>query len=311
MALGIDGVRVGTWTSPQRVSGCTVVLPPNNTVGALAVRGAAPGTREAAALSPAGKVAVCHGVVLAGSSAFGLAAADGVMRWLESQAVGYPVAGAYVPIVGGAILLDGGVRLSEERPDAQSGWLAAQDAQVEAPEEGAVGAGTGCTVAKTAGLVNAKPGGQGWSVQQQADLTVGALVANNALGEVVDDDGTPLVGTDVHGAVPHYPTVSMDTFPVPDRSTMSGNTVIGCIVTNAQLDKAAAYRVADLAHTGIARAVRPAHTVHDGDALFCLATGPVSAHVDLVVDLAIAAVAEAARRGPLHAKRSTKGSRDE
>jgi L-aminopeptidase/D-esterase-like protein len=126
MALGVDGVRIGTWTAPSGSSGCTVVLPPPGTVGALAVRGSAPGTREAAALAAAGKVTVCHGVVLAGGSAFGLAAADGVVRWLEAAGVGYPIGDpndpfARVPIVGAAIVLDAAVRDPSSRPDADAG----------------------------------------------------------------------------------------------------------------------------------------------------------------------------------------------
>ncbi|MFU8841795.1 MAG: P1 family peptidase [Nitriliruptoraceae bacterium] len=316
MVLGVAGVSVGTWTSPAGVSGCTVVLPPAGTVGAVAVRGSAPGTREAAALSAAGKVEVCHGVVLAGGSAFGLAAADGVARWLEARGRGYPVLGAVVPIVGAAIVLDAAVLAPEERPDADAGWAAceaaeAADADVaDAPlAEGRVGVGTGCTVAKVAGLEHAWHSGQGVAVRRAGGVTVAALVANNALGEVVAEDGSWLARARVGDEVARFPEV--DPFaPIVDgpaggaadpAAGPTGNTVIGCIVTDARLPKRDVARVADLGHSGIARALRPAHTSADGDALFALATGEVAASVDLVAHLAAEAVADACRRAVLTA----------
>jgi L-aminopeptidase/D-esterase-like protein len=194
MALGVPDVRVGTWTAPDGVSGCTVVLPPDGSVGAIAVRGSAPGTREAAALSPAGKVEVCHGVVLAGGSAYGLAAADGAMRWLEERGTGYVLQpGLVVPIVGAAIVLDEAVAVPGARPGPDAGYAACDAAVDTDPAEGGVGVGAGCTVAKVAGLEHAWRSGQGIAVRRPAGVTVGAIVANNAVGEVVllgrqDDD---------------------------------------------------------------------------------------------------------------------------
>jgi L-aminopeptidase/D-esterase-like protein len=303
MALGVPGVRVGTWTAASGRSGCTVVLPPEGTLGAVAVRGSAPGTREAAALGPAGKVTVCHGVVLAGGSAYGLAAADGVMRWLEAAGVGYPVAVARVPIVGAAIVLDGAVADPASRPDADAGWSACEAASEADPPEGSVGVGAGCTVAKVAGLGHAWTGGQGIAVRQAAGVTVGAIVANNGVGEVIADDGRWIARARVPDDAPRFPTHGGDLLGGPGADGLdpvgpTGNTVIGCIVTDARLDKRGAHRVADLGHSGVARAMRPAHTESDGDALFCLATGQVAASVDLVAHLAAEAVAEAVRRGP-------------
>jgi L-aminopeptidase/D-esterase-like protein len=300
MALGIDGVRVGTWTAPSGISGCTVVLPPEGTIGAVAVRGAAPGTREAAALGPAGKITVCHGVVLAGGSAYGLAAADGVVAHLERQGIGYPVGAGIVPIVGAAIVLDAAVGDPPSRPGPEAGAAACEAATGDDPPEGSVGVGAGCTVAKVGGLAHAWRSGQGIAVRRAGGVTVGAIVANNAVGEVRDDDGRWVVRARVADDAPRYP---VDT-QVFDRTAVAGpssNTVLGCIVTDARLSKREAHRVADLGHSGLARAIRPAHTEHDGDALFCLATQQVDAHVDLVAHLAAEAVAEAARRGPLHA----------
>ncbi|MFA9446154.1 P1 family peptidase [Egicoccus sp. AB-alg6-2] len=331
MALGIEGVRVGTWTSPDGVSGCTVILPPAGTIGAIAVRGAAPGTREAAALGPAGKVTVCHGVLLSGGSAFGLAAADGVMRWLEERGIGYALRGGIVvPIVGAAIVLDEAVAVRAARPGPDQGYAACEAASLDDPQEGGVGVGAGCTVAKVAGLEHAWRGGQGVAVRSAAGVTVGAIVANNAVGEVVADDGTWVARARVADEVPRFPTHGRPLGTPDDESPggqppggdaaaggkaeegPTGNTVIGCIVTNARLTKREAHRVADLGHSGLARSLRPAHTESDGDALFCLATGTVDATVDLVAHLAAEAVADAVRRGPLaaHGRRDLPGLAD-
>ncbi len=307
MALGVAGVRVGTWTSPERVSGCTVILPPSGTVGAVAVRGASPGTREAAALGRDGKVEVCHAVVLAGSSAYGLDAAHGAMLWLEEQGIGYPVGPGVVPIVGGAIVLDAGVMAPDQRPDAAAGRWACEHAAEEDPPEGGVGVGAGCTVAKVGGLDRGWRSGQGIAVRSAAGVTVGVVLANNAVGEVVDDDGTWIVRARIPDDAPRFPTDGSQRpggAGGPGGGGGSGptqNTAIGCIVTNARLTKRDAHRVADLGHGGLARALRPAHTQFDGDALFCLATGEVAASVDLVAHLAAEAVADATRRGPLAA----------
>lgn len=312
MALGIPGLRIGTWTADGGVSGCTVLLPPPGTVGSLAVRGSAPGTREAAALGPLGKVTVCHAVVLAGGSAFGLAAADGVMGWLERHGVGHPVADARVPIVGAAIVLDGAVRAPAARPGPAAGLAACEAATDQDPPEGGVGVGAGCTVAKVGGLEHAWRGGQGIAVRSAGAVRVGVLVANNAVGELVDDDGRWLARARVPDDAPRFPFASgaLRVAPAPGGGSAggdppggpTGNTVIGCIVTNARLVKRDVHRVADVGHAGLARALRPVHTEADGDALFALASGEVDASVDLVAHLAVEAVAEAVRRGPLAAR---------
>ncbi len=325
MALGIDGVQVGTWTSPAGPSGCTVVLPPAGSVGAIAVRGQAPGTREAAALGPFGKVDVVHGIVLAGGSAFGLAAADGVMRWLEGHGTSYPLAtGGVVPIVGAAIVLDQAATDPAVRPDAAAGWAACEAADEDDPDEGSVGAGAGVSVAKVGGIGHGWRSGQGIAVRREGELVVAALVVTNAVGEVIDDDGRVLVGSrapadlsrfpadpealrrgmeDLAPATPDAAPPAASAAPTSPGSTgPTGNTVIGCVVTNARLGKADVHRVADLAHGGIVRAVRPAHTSLDGDALFAVAVPRVDASLDHVTHLATEVVAEATRRGPLHAR---------
>ncbi len=324
MALGIDGLQVGHWTSPAGPSGCTVLLLPDGAIGSIAVRGQAPGTREAAALGPFGKVEVCHAVVLSGGSAFGLAAADGVMRWLESRGIGYPLlSGGVVPIVGGAIVLDQAATDAGVRPDAASGWAACGAASDQDPAEGAVGAGTGVTVAKVGGIGHAWRSGVGIAQRREGELVVGALVVNNAVGEVVDERGATVVGTRAPAGSPRFPAdptallrgiehlLATDTQPAPapvpvpgDHATggPTANTVIGCVVTNARLTKQDLYRVADLAHHGVALAVRPSHTSLDGDALFAVGVPAVDTTLDLVAHLAVEAVAEAARRGPMLAR---------
>jgi len=296
------------------------------------VRGQSPGTREAAALGPFGKLTVVHAVVLAGGSAYGLSTADGVVRWLEEQGIGYPIGDhAIVPIVGGAIVLDMSVARPGQRPDAAAGRAACEAASDADPEQGAVGAGAGCTVAKIGGLEHAWRGGQGVAVERVDDLVVGALVVNNAVGEIKAADGTTLIGSRAPAEVLRWPEQTderlgaaasrgpggEDSGPGAEDSGPggedsgpggedsdggpAGNTVIGVVVTNARLDKSQAHRVADLAHDGVARAVDPSHTSVDGDALFCLATGHVEASVDRVALLAARAVATATRRGPMAA----------
>lgn len=323
MALGVEGVRIGCWSSPEGPSGCTVVLAPPGTLGAVAVRGGAPGTREAVALGPAGKLTVCHAVVLSGGSAYGLAVADGVMRWLEEQGIGYETRAALVPIVGAAIVLDQGVAVPAARPGHEAGRAACEAASEDDPVEGSVGAGTGCAVAKVAGIEYSWRGGQGIAVRRSQQVTVGAIVVNNAVGEVIDEDGSWIARSRAPQSTPRFPYVveaSEDAGAaeeLPEGAPGGGgsvpggrgeevvgpaqNTVIGCVVTNARLTKIEAFRVADLAHSGVARSIRPAHTSVDGDAMFCLAAGRIDANVDLIAMLAAEAVAEATRRAVLAA----------
>ena len=289
MALGIPGTRVGTWTAPGGHTGCTVVLPPAGSLGAIAIRGGAPGTREAAALGANGNVRECHAVVLSGGSAFGLATADGVSAWCEANGIGYDKTVARIPIVGGAIVFD----LREAgapRPDRDAGWVACEAATEDDPPMGSVGVGAGCTVGKIGGIEHASKGGQGWAVVRDGGVTVGALMAVNALGDVLDEAGEILAGSTADPAAPRYPAAEI---PLPPPVLES--TVIGCLVSDARLSKHEAARAADLAHSGIARSVSPAHTTFDGDALFLLCAQRVEASIDLVAHLGALAVAAAIR----------------
>ena len=308
MALGVEGVRVGMWTDPEHHTGCTVVLPPAGSVGGIAVRGGAPGTREAAVLGPATPNEACHAVVLCGSSLFGLRAADGVVDWCEAHGIGLELAVGRFPIVGAAVVLD--IRGPEmRRVDRDAGWAACEAATGGEPTSGSVGVGAGCTVGKEAGLEWASKGGQGSAVRRSGDVTVGALVAVNALGSVLGEDGRVIAGCRAPDDSPRYPYAPLSILRLGGEegaftadAGSASNTVIGCVVTNAGLRKPQVCRVADLGHTGIARAVSPAHTSLDGDALFALATGEVDTSVDLVAELAAQAVADAVREGVRHAQ---------
>jgi L-aminopeptidase/D-esterase-like protein len=293
VALGVDGTRVGCWTDAVHHTGCTVVLAPDGAQGAIAVRGGAPGTREAAALGPTGNVRECHAVVLSGGSAFGLATADGVVEWCVDHGIGYDKQVATIPIVGAAIVFD--LRQRDlPRPGREAGRAACEAATADDPPQGSVGVGTGCTVGKVGGLEWGSKGGQGWAVERGGGVTVGALIAVNALGDVLDERGRVLAGSRAADDVPRYPVAALQPPPLE-------HTVIGCLVTDARLSKPDAVRAADLAHTGIARAVDPAHTSMDGDALFLLSAQRIDASVDLVADLGARAVAAAIRSAVRHA----------
>lgn len=295
MALGVDGTRVGCWTDPDHHTGCTVILAPPGSQGAIAVRGGAPGTREAAALGATGNVRECHAIVLSGGSAFGLATADGVVAWCEAHGIGYDKLVATIPIVGGAIVFDLRSR-DMPRPGREAGWAACEAATADDPPQGSVGVGAGCTVGKIGGLEHGSKGGQGWAVERGGGITVGALMAVNALGDVLDERGAVLAGSRAPANAPRYPLA-----PIAAPGELE-HTVVGCLVTDARLSKPDAVRAADLANTGIARAVSPAHTSRDGDALFLLSAQRVDAEVDLVAELGARAVAAAIRSAVRHAE---------
>jgi L-aminopeptidase/D-esterase-like protein len=283
----IAGVLVGHDTDRQGATGCTVVLCPPGTVGSGEVRGGAPGTRETDLLRPGTLVQEVHAVLLTGGSAFGLAAADGVMRFLAERGVGFDAAVARVPIVPAAVLFDLGVGDPSARPGPESGYRACQAAAGDV-SEGSVGAGTGATVAKLEGADRAVKGGVGTASVRDDHLIVGALAAVNAMGEIVDEDGSVLAG------VRPGPEDAAAT-PAP------GNTTLVVVATNARLSKERAHLLSLAGHEGLAAAIRPAHTMWDGDTVFALATGQVDADQRRVEALAVQAVSESIRRSVLQA----------
>jgi L-aminopeptidase/D-esterase-like protein len=254
----VPGVRVGHWTDLQAATGCTVVLCETAVSAGVDVRGAAPATRETDLLRPGSLVGRAHAILLTGGSAFGLNAAGGVMRFLEERGVGVPMRSGVVPIVSAAALFDLGLGRADVRPDADAGYAACQEARSGDVAEGTVGAGTGATVAKARGPEGAIKGGIGTAARALPNgVVLGALVVVNAVGGVYD----PSTGQGI--AVPR-------TVPVASTPSTGENTTIGVIATNARLDVAGVNRLATLGHDGLALAIRPAHTLYDGDTLFAV-----------------------------------------
>ena len=272
----IDGLKVGHHTLDGRPTGCTVVLTEAGAVATVDVRGASPGTRETDLLDPINRVQEVHAIVLSGGSAFGLAAADGVMQYLSERDIGFPTRAAAVPIVPAAILYDLGIGDDPSiRPSADCGYRAATVATDGPIAEGSVGAGAGATVGKLAGTGRAMKGGIGTAVVElPGGVLVAALVAVNAVGDIVDPStGETVAGarTADGGSLADARALLRTGAPVGARN--GENTTIGVIATNVALDKAQLAIVARMAHDGLALAVRPAHTPADGDTLFALSTG--------------------------------------
>ena len=286
----IDGIKVGHATDLTARTGCTVILCPTGATAGVDVRGAAPGTRETEALRPGRLVQKAHAVLLTGGSAFGLDAAGGVVQYLEAQNVGFPAGPVRVPIVPAAVIFDLGVGDAKVRPDREMGYQVCLNATDEPVAIGAIGAGTGATVGKAPG-VTSSPGGVGSAcICLDSGLIVAAITVVNALGNVVNPNtGEILAGGKENGSFVDI------TERLLDANIVQGtNTTIGVVATNAALSPAEVNRVAEMAHDGMARAIRPAHTMFDGDTFFTLATGThTSGSVNTVSILAAEVVAEA------------------
>jgi L-aminopeptidase/D-esterase-like protein len=295
----VPGIRVGHVTDREAMTGCTVVLcPKGGAVGGVDQRGGAPGTRETDLLRPMHLVQRVHAVMLAGGSAFGLDTAGGVVRWLEERGIGYDMRVAKVPIVPTAIVFDLSLGRSDVRPDAAMGYAACEAASSGPVAEGSVGVGTGCQVGAILGLGRRSKAGLGTaSVDLGGGLVVAAIVAINAFGDVIDPcTGEILAGARApsgHGFADTMATMKGMAGRTMPRLVGRGNSVIGVVATNGRLTKEEANKVAQMSHNGLARTVRPAHTMLDGDTFFALATGPKRADVNLVGAFAAEVVAEA------------------
>ncbi len=294
----IPGIRVGHATNADAATGCTVILCPEGTVAGVDQRGGAPGTRETDLLHPMHLVEHVNAILLAGGSAYGLSAADGVMRYLEEQGIGYPYRRGVVPIVPAAILFDLTIGSYDVRPNAEMGYAACLSASTHPVEQGSVGAGTGCRVGGLLGNELATKGGIGSASLDLGDgLKVAALIAVNALGDVVDETGQIIAGLRTDPNTKSFASTlellrSISRMPaMPTRE----NTVIGVVATNARLNKEEVNKVAQMAQDGLAQAVRPAHTMFDGDTLFALATGEIPANVNAIGAFAAEVVAQAIR----------------
>ena len=302
----VPGIQVGHAHDSEAITGCTVVLCPQGAVGGVDQRGGAPGTRETDLLRPMHLVEKVHGVLLSGGSAFGLDAATGVVRYLEEQGVGFDARVAKVPIVPAAILFDLDIGRADIRPDAAMGFLACQNASTSSPQEGNAGAGMGATLGRILGSAGAMKSGIGTASHDLGGgAFVGAIIAVSPFGDVVD----PKSGEILAGARPAKlgpmrfggDGQFADTMEVMKgmagklvlKFASRGNTVIGVVATNAQLTKEDVNKVAQMAHDGIARAIRPAHTMLDGDTLFALSTGGKSVDVNIVGAYAAEVVAAA------------------
>lgn len=281
----VAGIEVGHTTVREHGSGCTVVLCRDGAVGGVDVRGSAPGTRETDLLRPTNHVSEVHAVVLSGGSAFGLDSASGVVRFLAERDIGYKVGSVTVPIVPAAILFDIGIAKHGVHPKADDGYAACLNAGNGVVEEGSVGAGTGATVAKTQGLDRAIKGGIGTAAVDLGNgVTVAAIMAVNAVGGVYDPDSGDLVAgpRSDHGGMddPMKALLSGDDPATPPP--FGSNTTIGVVATNAKLTKKEANKLASIAHDGLAVAVRPAHTMRDGDTIFAVATGTEPGKADML-----------------------------
>ncbi len=271
----VAGIEVGHSTDTRRPTGCSVVIAREGAVGGVDVRGAAPGTRETDLLEPTHLVDRLHAVMLAGGSAFGLDAAGGAVRWLEERGIGLDVGVARIPLVPAAVLFDLPVGDARIRPDAAAGYAACAAASRADPAEGNVGAGAGASVGKLFGMEYAMKGGIGSASITVLGVTVGALVACNAAGDVVDpESGRPVAGARTADGLRLRDTRrALLAGDVPSTLLAGTNTTIGVVATDAAITKAQARRLAVCAHDGLARAINPVHTLSDGDTLFALGTG--------------------------------------
>ena len=291
----VAGIEVGHFTDTRRPTGCTVVMAREGAVAGVDVRGAAPGTRETDLLHPSNLVDKVHAIMLAGGSAWGLEAATGAVRWLEERGVGLDVAVGRLPIVPAAVLFDLLVGDMRIRPDAAAGYAACAAASSADPAEGNVGAGAGAVVGKVFGIQHAMKGGVGTASVTVDGVTVGAFIACNALGDVIDPDTAQVMA----GARTDDGRALRDTRRAllrgqPPQPLLAGtNTTIGVVATDAILTKAQAHRLAIAAHDGLARSINPVHTMSDGDTLFSLGTGRAGKSLGMMVLATMAAEATA------------------
>jgi L-aminopeptidase/D-esterase-like protein len=280
----IEGIKVGHAQDLEAATGCTVIISEEGATVGVDVRGGAPGTRETDLLNPVNLVQKVHAIILAGGSAFGLDAAAGVMQYLEENHIGFDVHVTRVPIVCGAVLFDLTIGDHRVRPDKEMGYQACLNASSVECGQGCIGAGTGATVGKILGMRRAMKSGLGCYALQEEGLRVGALVAVNCLGDVVD----PLTGKKLAGPLNEDMQTLADTEEImiksysDKKSLFSDHTTIGVVATNATFTKAQATKLASMAQDGYARTMRPAHSMVDGDTIFAMSTGCLEADLSVV-----------------------------
>ncbi|MCA9928156.1 MAG: P1 family peptidase [Anaerolineales bacterium] len=294
-SLNIPGLKVGHATDAAHQTGCTVFLCPEGTVGSVDVRGPAPGSHETALLQPDKPIHHINGLVFTGGSAFGMATVDGVMRYLGERGIGHKTPIRPIPIVSAAVVYD--LFFSRENPPtAEMGYAACLAACEDDIPQGNVGAGTGVTVGKWGGFDNViMKGGFGFAGETIDGVVVSAAAVTNAIGDVVNADGTVLAGSKTSTGTWLVEQNPYRIFRSGPPTQLGTNTTLVVVATNAKLDGVEANRLAQRAHDGMAIAIRPVHTTHDGDIAFSLATGQVEANFDLVANVGVAVVAEAIR----------------
>lgn len=301
MFTAVEGFKVGHHTDLESLTGCTVVLCPPKTRASCEIRGSSPGSREIALLAPERKMEEVHAILLTGGSAFGLASADGVTRWLEEHEIGYNTPWAKVPIVPSAVVFDLNVGKSSARPDAAAGYAACKNATSDRTEEGNVGAGTGATVGKWKGLEYCMKGGVGTASTTVGDLVVGTLAVVNAVGDIVDKSGKIIAGSrSMDGRF--YGELDPHRIFARGKVLERTNTTLVVAATNAELSKIELFRISQRMHDGMARAVNPVHSSYDGDMTFALSWGNVRTDCDHVAEIAASLTSEAIRRAVLAAK---------
>ena len=300
----IKGFRIGNAQDKEGGTGCTAILCDEGAIAGVDVRGGGPATRETDLLKPEKMVELVHGVLLSGGSAYGLDAATGVMKYLEDNDIGFDVGMGKVPIVPAACLFDLVSGDPKCRPDASMGYAACKDSENNSPEKGNFGAGTGATIGKFLGIERLMKSGLGTYAVQIGELKIGAVVAVNCLGDVFDVD----TGKQLAGILNEDKTELASTCDImwksieQQKNVFTGNTTIGCMITNAKLSKSQCSKLASMAHNGYAAAIKPVHTSADGDTIFYLAKGDVEINLDALGDLGAYVMAKAIAEGVKHAK---------
>lgn len=295
----IKGIKIGNAENTEAATGCTVIICEKGAAAGVDIRGGAPGTRETALLNPVNLIDKVHGILLSGGSAFGLDAASGIMKYLEERGIGFDVGVAKVPIVAGAVLFDLNIGNSRVRPDKEMGYNACICSEKNIFFEGNSGAGMGATVGKIAGPDHAMKGGLGVYALQEGELQIGAVVAVNCLGDVVDSTCNKILA----GAFDKLNNkfINTEEYMIQNHNknsaVFSGNTTIGAVITNAALNKTQMNKIASMAHNGFGRVIRPSHTMQDGDTIFALATGEVNADINTVGLLAARVIERAVVNG--------------
>lgn len=296
----VDGITVGHYTDDENITGCTVILCPPKSVASCDVRGSSPGSRELMLLAPERQMQEVHAILLSGGSAYGLGAANGVMQFLAERNIGYRTPWAIVPIVPTAIIFDLNIGSATAFPSSENAYAACSNAAMDFAQ-GSVGAGTGAVTGKWNGFQSAMKGGIGSSSVRIKDVVVGAIAVVNAVGDVVDEHGSVIAGAQENGRF--FDTAErLQRLQSDHLLTRNTNTTLAVVATNARLSKVDMFRTAQRAHDGMARAVIPCHTTFDGDAVFALSAGTVTAPVDLVAEMGAEATAAAIRNAVRHAR---------